>query len=374
MPVGVALAGPSRSHHLRRACDLSRPAAALFSLPRTPGVTTAEKPFSALSEQTSAIVPKVRNSPLARQIGLYLGSLLTCFGLKPSVCFSSEQDPRVVALVAVVLPTSLEQARETIETAILRGLKTAGWSGVGRDAVTARLGTKAARLYPCRSETCLVDIARLSGAPYVMDAVITINRHEYTLKLRLWDAESGAAPLATEDLVCEIADPTCPPVPQTATTAAGVLVGKATRAIRAAREAHVEVDREESLTVHGPASVASPSVTSRTPPPAVPGSQVEHRSERAFGRTVGWTAIGAGMGLIAIAGAYWVFDGRRADCQETTAGERCFSRTANRPLVYAFGGAGLAVTIAGGILLYEFRPSGIQMSASLEGVSVRGRF
>jgi hypothetical protein len=92
-------------------------------------------------------------------------------------------------------------------------------------------------------------------------------------------------------------------------------------------------------------------------------------------RIAGWVTIGVGAALLVGSAVEFIYDGKKADCQNTPAGERCFQRYDNKTRGYLLGGAGLASALIGGyIVLFPGRAYPTTVAFSSRGILVGGEF
>ena len=282
----------------------------------------------------------------------------------------------VVALVSVKLPPSVADDRDGIESGLARGLDLAGWQVLAVSETMRRLADRK-DLWDCANEICTLEIGRLTKAPYLVRAGVKTGKNKYTVSLGLFDTANPSKPLARQDEECLDRDPDCPPVAEKISRAARMLGRKALKVVPL-----------ESAPQTPPGAVA-PTTNSRKPavPPAgggpnassparmlLPGAgEVEPHSSAL--RIAGWAAIGAGIALLGGSAVFFLYDGKKADCQNTAAGERCFQRYDNKTRAYISGGIGLASALVGGyIVLFTGRAHPTSVAFSSRGVFIGGGF
>jgi len=92
-------------------------------------------------------------------------------------------------------------------------------------------------------------------------------------------------------------------------------------------------------------------------------------------RIAGWAALGGGVALLGTSVAFFLYDGKQTDCQDTAAGNRCFKRYDGKPSGYILGGVGLASALVGGyILLFPASSHPTTVALTSRGFLVGGEF
>lgn len=274
----------------------------------------------------------------------------------------------VVAVVSVKLPPSAYEDRDGIESGLARGLDLAGWQ-VLDVSETNRLIADRKDLWDCTSELCTLEIGRLTKAPYVVRAGVKTGKTRYTVNLSLFDSANPSKPMVREDEECLEADPDCPLMARKISLAARILGRKAIRIVQ---------ESAPQLAIPSTPTVLNPSLPSA---PVDPGansradmSQAEPPPHSSL-RIAGWVTIGVGAALLVGSAVEFIYDGKKADCQNTPAGERCFQRYDNKTRGYLLGGAGLASALIGGyIVLFPGRAYPTTVAFSSRGILVGGEF
>jgi hypothetical protein len=291
----------------------------------------------------------------------------------PCAAVAEEAKP-VAAVVSVKIPASVVQDRSAIESSVASGLESAGWQVLGLAGTTRLVGDRK-DLLQCPSDTCAVEIARLTKAPFLVRAVVNATKRRYSVSLSIFDSLDASDPLAREDVECLAKDP-CPPVASNTAIAARIL-GR--RAIKIVQETTPQ-QSSSSATAAAPASPlrrAAPAPDKSAPrvPAALSTAPNTEQPRSSVLPIVGWAALGSGVGLIAGSVYYFVSDGKEAGCQTTDAGRRCFQLYDDKTRAYLLGGLGLAATLVGGyIVLFPTREHPTTVALTPRGILVGGKF
>ena len=224
------------------------------------------------------------------------------------------EGPSVVVIEGVLLPEHLDAFHARARDAIVSAVKRAGWRPIDGGATA------------CHDAGCAVEVARGSGAVFVLIADGKYRTGGYDLRVQMWNGKEMVADQAS----CE--DCTGP---EFVTRLEGMITPL--------------VEHQEKRL----AAIASPVPPSATLlAPAAPLPPDRSRG-RALFAPLGWVAL-AGGAAAAAAGGYLLWaDGRLENCVQTSAGTRACSRErvtrGGLPLV--IGGFGLAA-LGGGLLVY----------------------
>jgi hypothetical protein len=276
----------------------------------------------------------------------------------------------VVAVVSLKMASSVGDDRSAIESGLARGLESAGWEVLGL-AETSRLVGERKDLLLCASDTCSVEIARLTKASYLVRAVVTTGKKKYSINLTLFDSADASKPMAREDVECLAKDP-CPPVAPNMTTAARVLGRKALKIVEESAPPQVLAP----TAVLPPAAPPPGEGPGAVPPGAVvvPPTVESSRPSTAL-RIAGWTAVGAGGALLVTSTAFFMYDGKETDCQSTATSQRCLKLYDGKTGGYLLGGIGLASAAVGAyILFFPARTRSTAVALTPRGIMVGGEF
>jgi hypothetical protein len=282
-----------------------------------------------------------------------------------------------LAVVAVEIPPALRRDRAAIETEIERGLVSAGWVVSGLAETTRRLGDRR-DLTGCTNEVCLLQIAQLTKALYVLNAKITTGYRQHQIDLRIFDASDGSE-VAHETVGCQASDPACPPVANNAYKTARFVGRAALQAVRArAEEANVALAANAAP---GAAPDRTPTDGMEAPGPAAPGERPgtvppDRGPSTSTGSTMAWTAVGVGAALLVTAGVLAVRNGAPVDCHLAMSGEtRCHAIVNNHTRTWVLGVAGAATAGLGlTLLILDRREARVAITLSPRGVEAWGRF
>jgi hypothetical protein len=277
-----------------------------------------------------------------------------------------DDEHHFVAVVSVKLPTSVQHAQDKAESAVGRGFELAGWD-VANVFESTRAIAERNDLRDCTSDACMAEIGRITKAPYLVLAGLKMGKGKYTVSMSLFDAANASKPLAREEEDC--ADNDCPLMARKISYAARELGRKAIKLI----------PKSAPLAVAPATNGARPLPYAANPNERLPPDRIvlppEEPKPHTGLRIAGWSAIGGGLALIGDSVFYFLGDGRKSDCQNTTAGERCFQRYDNKTRAYLLGGIGLASTLVGGyILLFPAREHHTTVALTSRGILVGGEF
>jgi len=234
------------------------------------------------------------------------------------------EGPSVVVIEGVLLPEHLDAFHARARDAIVSAVKRVGWRPIDGGATA------------CRDAGCAVEVARESGAAFVLIADGKYRTGGYDLRIQLWNGHEMVADQAS----CE--DCTGPEFVTRLEGMVAPLVG----------------NQEKRLV-----AMAAPVPTSTTLlAPAAPPSPDRGRG-RALLAPLGWAAL-AGGAAAAAAGGYLLWaDGRLENCVETSAGTRACSRerVTRGGLPLMIGGIGLTA-LGGGLLVYRHVTVSVEVS------------
>jgi hypothetical protein len=311
------------------------------------------------------VVPLVASA--AESLGIEAAEILKDLAY-PDVVPGDEHP--LAAVVSVRLPALFQHAQDKAESAVGRGLELAGWE-VTNVFESTRAIEERTDLLDCASETCMNEIGRITRAPYLIFAGAKMGKGKYTVSLSLFDAANAGKPLAREEEECVDSDRDCLPV--------------ARKIFAAARE----LGRKAIKLIPKSAALAVTPTTNGTPlgmPPAVyppprptadrRGLLAEEPKSHTGLRIAGWSALGGGVALLGTSAVFFLYlDGKEHDCQNTTAGSRCFHLYNGKPGGYLFGGLGLVSAVAGAYILFgpgSTHPA--KVALTLNGIVVGGEF
>lgn len=232
--------------------------------------------------------------------------------------------PSIVVIEGISLPDHLDAFHSRARDAIVTAVQHAGWRPVA--------GVPS----PCRDRGCAVEVARDSGAVFVLIADGKYRTGGYDLRVQLWNGRE----MLTDQASCE--DCTGPEF-------VSRLEGMVTPLVE---------NQKRRL-----ALAAAP-----TPPPAAPlvtatPAPFDGGRGRACFAPVGWAALVGGAAAAAAGGYLLWADGRLENCVDTAAGTRNCARErvtyGGLPLV--IGGAGLAA-IGGALFIYRHVAASAELS------------
>jgi hypothetical protein len=272
-------------------------------------------------------------------------------------------DPPGLAVVSVNLAASLERQRPAIEGALARGLEVAELPVTAPGLARERLRGREA-LLPCAAESCLLEIARSVGTPFLVYAEVATARRFYSVQLRLIDSTDGRV-LASEAVECRATDP-CPPVPEQLAELARELGRKGGKEIR-----HLQAGRSGPAVE--PVGAGEPTAPAPSPPPPMPASAPEPRPPRLFA----WGLVGSGVVLLGTSAVLFAQDGAATDCMPARDGTRvCRGTRQTRTPALVVGGAGLLAAGVGVALLLTSRNDdpAYRISVGPGGLALHGRF
>jgi hypothetical protein len=246
--------------------------------------------------------------------------------------------PSVVVIEGISLPDHLDAFHARARDAIVSALERAGWRPVADGSS------------PCRDAGCAVEVARGSGAAFVLIADGKYRTGGYDLRVQLWNGRE----MLTDQASCE--DCTGPEF-------VSRLEGMVTPLVENQK-------KRVALAAAPPPPPAAPLVTA-TPAP-LDGSR-----GRAYLAPLGWAALVGGAAAAAAGGYLLWADGRLENCVDTSAGTRNCSRehVTHGGLPLVIGGAGLA-TIGGVLLIYRqvTAPAELSLHAGPASVALSGSF
>lgn len=233
------------------------------------------------------------------------------------------ETPSIMVIEGISLPDHLDAFHSRARDAIVNAVQHAGWRPV------------AAIPSPCRDASCAVEVARESGAVFVLIADGKYRTGGYDLRVQLWNGRE----MLTDQASCE--DCTGPEF-------VSRLEGMVTPL--------VENQKRRLALAAAPTPPPAPLVTA-TPAPFDGGRG------RADFAPVGWAALVGGAAAAAAGGYLLWADGRLENCVDTTAGTRNCARErvtyGGLPLV--IGGAGLAA-IGGALFIYRHVAASAELS------------
>ena len=240
--------------------------------------------------------------------------------------------PSVVVIEGIALPDHLDAFHARARDAIVSVVERAGWRPVV-------VGPS-----PCRDAGCAAEVARGSGAAFVLIADGKYRTGGYDLRVQLWNGRE----MLTDQASCE--DCTGP---EFVSRLEGMV-------------APLVENQKKKLAV-----LAAPATTPATP--LVPASPVpaDGNRGRAFLAPVGWAALVGGAAAAAAGGYLLWADGRLENCVDTSAGTRNCSRerVTHGGLPLMVGGIGLAA-LGGGLLIYRHVSAPAELSLRMGPASV----
>jgi hypothetical protein len=212
----------------------------------------------------------------------------------------------------------------------------------------------------------LVELSRAVGAQYFVHVVVTSSKRTYTVSGKLFGASEGQQ-LASEDVECGAGD-VCPPLSENVRNLGQSLGVKALKEMRSAKLATAEPPVQPTAPPGPPIVTSAPSNPPTTPPTSPSGGN--HL------RVVPIVAIAAGVAAIG-AGVYLVhLDGDRTDCQQTSAGNRCFQLWDTKSAGLVIGGLGLTSALAGAatLIYWHSKDSNTRVAVGPGGITAWGTF
>jgi hypothetical protein len=248
------------------------------------------------------------------------------------------ETPSIMVVEGISLPDHLDAFHSRAREAIVNAVQHAGWRPV------------ASVPSPCRDASCAVEVARESGAVFVLIADGKYRTGGYDLRVQLWNGRD----MLTVQASCE--DCTGPEF-------VSRLEGMVTPLVE---------NQKRRL-----ALAAAPS-----PPPSAPlvpamPAPLDGSRGPAYLAPVGWAAL-VGGAAVAAAGGYLLWaDGRLENCVDTAAGTRNCSRerVTHGGLPLVIGGAGLAA-IGGALFIYRHvaTPAELSIRTGPSSVALSGSF
>jgi hypothetical protein len=258
--------------------------------------------------------------------------LLILFVLLSALPAAAGEVPSVVVIEGISLPEHLDAVHARARNAIVGVVERAGWRPVDGGAS------------PCRDAGCAAELARGSGATFVLIADGKYRTGGYDLRVQLWNGREMVADQAS----CE--DCTGP---EFVTRLEGLVAPL------------LENQKKKLAVVAPPPPTPATSLVSTSPVPA----------ERSRGGAVlaplGWAALVGGAAAAAAGGYLLWADGRLENCVDTSAGTRACSRerVTHGGLPLVIGGAGLAA-LGGGLLIYRHMSAPAELSLRLGPATV----
>lgn len=246
--------------------------------------------------------------------------------------------PSIVVVEGISLPEHLDAFHARAREAIVSAVERVGWRPVEGGATV------------CREAGCAAEVARGTGAAFVLIADGKYRTGGYDLRVQLWNGREMVADQAS----CE--DCTGPEF--------------VTR-LQGMADSLIENQKKKLAVVAAPApSVATPLVqTTATPSDTSRG--------RALLAPVGWAALLGGAAAAAAGGYLLWADGRLENCVDTSAGTRACSRerVTHGGLPLLLGGVGLAA-LGGGVLIYHHvsAPAELGLRVGPATVALSGSF
>lgn len=240
--------------------------------------------------------------------------------------------PAVVVIEGISLPEHLDAFHARARDAIVSVVERAGWRPVEGGPS------------PCRDAGCAAEVARGSGAAFVVIADGKYRTGGYDLRVQLWNGRE----MVSDQASCE--DCTGPE-----------FVGRLEGMVAPL----VENQKKKQ------AVFAAPAPTPATPPVSAAPAQPDVSRGRAFLAPVGWAAVIGGAAAAAAGGYLLWADGRLENCVDTSAGTRACSRerVTHGGLPLLIGGVGLAA-LGGGVLIYRHVSAPAELSLRMGPASV----
>lgn len=246
--------------------------------------------------------------------------------------------PSVVVIEGISLPDHLDAFHARAREAIVSVVERASWRPVEGGPS------------PCRDAGCAAEVARGSGAAFVVIADGKYRTGGYDLRVQLWNGRE----MVSDQASCE----DC--------------TGPEFVARLEAMVAPLVEDQKKKLAI-----LAAPAPTPATPLVSASPAPADASRGRAFLAPVGWAAVVGGVAAVAAGGYLLWADGRLENCVDTSAGTRACSRerVTHGGLPLLIGGVGLAA-LGGGVLIdrHVSAPAELSLRMGPASVALSGSF
>jgi TolB-like protein len=277
-----------------------------------------------------------------------------------------------VSVASLKIAPILAPQKSDIEKSIVDGLTDAGFDV--QDLRTSRERLSGRKDTTCRAETCLHDVAALTGTRYLVQGEVKGSSRAYSVDMRLFDSTDGRQ-VSAETVDWEATDPVAPPA---------VYVKDIAREL--GRKAHEDIQKAAAPTSLVVAAPPSPTGAALPPPPDPSGSgarSTEPGNPPDRPSNVRRVAPWAGLALagLAVGGGGLILRGLdgKGTCDLAAPERRC-------PMTYrtnsigismlAIGATAVVTGIVVGTVILVRRPSGgtIALGLSPSAISLTGDF